>query len=84
MNELDEKVWQLLAYCVMDCRDAESSSEEDRVISAYVPRVLALIAEQRSAAAQQQLEELYALPPELSSPVWRRLRVQLAQLRAQR
>lgn len=84
-RELEEAVWQLFAGCVLDCRYAGGSGEEDSaIISRYVPKALALIDQQRRGALLAKLGELYSLTPEIRSPLWRRLRVEVAKLRGTR
>ena len=82
--ELEEAVWQLFAGCVLDCRYAGTEGVEDAaIIEKYVPQALALVNQQRHAAVRAKLGELYSLAPEIRSPLWRRLRAEVAKLRAQ-
>ncbi len=80
--ELEEQVWQLFAGCVLDCRHA-SSSDDHAIIDKYVPQALALIRQERATAVRAKLADLYSLAPEIRSPLWRRLRAELAKLRAE-
>ena len=83
MNELEEKVWQLFAGCLLDSRYAGSDpDDDDAIIDKYVPQALALIEQQRHASVRAKLEDLYALTPEIRSPLWKRLRSEVARLRA--
>lgn len=81
--ELEERVWQLFAGCVLDCRHAEAATDDHEIIEKYVPQAMALINQERHAALGAKLGELYSLAPELRSPLWRRLRAEVAKLRAQ-
>lgn len=79
--ELEERVWQLFAGCVLECREAAADDHE--IIDKYVPQALALVDQEAHAAVRAKLGELYSLAPELRSPLWRRLRIEVAKLRGQ-
>ncbi|HYP44265.1 MAG TPA: hypothetical protein VEQ66_03595 [Propionibacteriaceae bacterium] len=81
--ELEERVWQLFAGCVLDCRHAGSTDDDHAILGKYVPQAVALIQQERAAAVRAKLGDLYSLAPELRSPLWRRLRAEVAKLRAE-
>ena len=79
--ELEERVWQLFAGCVLDCRDGVLDDHE--IIDKYVPQAMAVLNQERKAALRAKLGELYTLAPELRSPLWRRLRAEVSKLRSE-
>lgn len=74
-------MWQLFAGCVLDCR--QTVLDDHEIVDKYVAQALALISQERQTALRAKLGELYSLAPELRSPLWRRLRVEVAKLRGQ-
>lgn len=81
--ELEERVWQLFAGCIWESRHLSPTDEDHVILDKYVPQALALIQQQRTTAVRAKLNELYSLAPELRSPLWRRLRAEVAKLRGE-